>query len=183
MYFVESVWLVLPNISLKYCLVGGILPGCFILFVSSSKLHLTTVRIFKVDAAIQKTSRCWSRFPRQTKRGRPRCKCGRPKHKHRRYISKAAPCFGILCVYKPSALRKKPSTSSKKKLSDSWKKPSGLRRRCTTNAFQKGVPNHSIKFKDACHIDSMCGAHVVIMMRQQVLYTFCLLERAPIFST
>ena len=65
MYFVESVWLILPNISLKYYPVGGILPGCFILFVSSSKLHLTTVRIFKIDAAIEKTFCCWSRFPRQ----------------------------------------------------------------------------------------------------------------------
>jgi len=42
------------------------------------------------------------------------------------------------------------------------------------NAFQKGVLNHGINFKDAYRI---C---VVIMMRQQVLYTSCLLERAPI---
>jgi len=47
-------------------------------------------------------------------------------------------------VYKPSALRKKLSTSLEKKLSDSQKKPSGLRWRRAENAFWKGV-----NFKDA----------------------------------
>ena len=37
-------------------------------------------------------------------------------------------------MYEPSALRKKPS---------------GLRRSHTANAFRKGVPNHGINFKDA----------------------------------
>ena len=51
-----------------------------------------------------------------------------------RFISEAAPRFGNLCVYEPSALQKKPSASSeesfdsRKKPSDLRKKPSDLRR-------------------------------------------------------
>jgi len=41
-------------------------------------------------------------------------KCRRPKRERRRYVSEAAPRFGNLCVYEPSALWKKPSASSKK---------------------------------------------------------------------
>ena len=65
-------------------------------------------------------------------------------------------CISETCNYvcKPSVLWKKPSASSEK-LSDSRKKPSGLqkkpsnlRQRRTTNAFQKGVTNCGINFKD-----------------------------------
>jgi len=41
------------------------------------------------------------------KRGRPRCERGRSKCKRGRYVSEAAPRFGNLCVYEPSALQKK----------------------------------------------------------------------------
>ena len=45
---------------------------------------------------------------------RPKRECGRPKCDCRRYVSEAAPCFGNLCVYIPSTLRKKPSASLEK---------------------------------------------------------------------
>jgi len=46
-------------------------------------------------------------FRDKNKRGRPKCERGR-------YVSKAAPRSGNLCVYEPSALQKKPSDSSEK---------------------------------------------------------------------
>ena len=53
-------------------------------------------------------------FQDKRKCGRPKCERGRSKRERRRYVSKAAPRFGNLCVYEPSALRKKPSDSSEK---------------------------------------------------------------------
>jgi len=52
-------------------------------------------------------------FRDKRKRGRPKRERGRSKRDRRRYVSGAAACFGNLCVYEPSALRKKPSDSSK----------------------------------------------------------------------
>jgi len=94
-------------------------------------------------------------FRDKRKRGRPKRERGRSKRERRRYVSEAAPRFGNLCVYEPSALRKKPSDSrkklsdSQKKPSDFQKKPSGLRRSRAANTFRKGVPNRGINFKDA----------------------------------
>jgi len=51
---------------------------------------------------------------------------GRHKSSPGRSVSEAAPHFGNLCVYEPSALRKKPSTSSEETF-DSRKKHSDLR--------------------------------------------------------
>jgi len=73
-------------------------------------------------------------FRDKCKRGRPKRKRGRSKRERGRYVSEAAPHFGNLCVYEPSALRKKPS---------------GLRQSRAANAFRKGVPNRGINFKDA----------------------------------
>ena len=47
-------------------------------------------------------------------RGRSKRERGRSKHERGRYLSEVAAHFGNLCVYEPSALRKKPSDSSKK---------------------------------------------------------------------
>jgi len=60
------------------------------------------------------------------------------KHNSRRSISKAAPCFGNLCVHEPSALRRKPSN---------------LCCSCATNAFQKNVLNVGVLFL-ACIVSS-----------------------------
>jgi len=51
-------------------------------------------------------------FRDKRKRGRPKCERGRSKREYGRYVSEAAPRFGNLCVYEPSALQKKPSDSS-----------------------------------------------------------------------
>ena len=53
-------------------------------------------------------------FRDKRKRGRPKRECGRSKRERGRYVSEAAPRFGNLCVYEPSALRKKPSDSLEK---------------------------------------------------------------------
>ena len=53
-------------------------------------------------------------FRDKRKRGRPKRERGRSKRERERYVSEAAPRFGNLCVYEPSALRKKPSDSSEK---------------------------------------------------------------------
>jgi len=53
-------------------------------------------------------------FRDKRKRRRPKCERGRSKREHGRYVSEAAPRFGNLCVYEPSALRKKPSDYSEK---------------------------------------------------------------------
>ena len=53
-------------------------------------------------------------FRDKCKRGRPKHECRRPKRERERYVSKAALHFENLCVYDPSALRKKPSVSSEK---------------------------------------------------------------------
>ena len=96
-------------------------------------------------------------FRDKHKRGRPKCERGRSKCKRGRYVSEAAPRFGNLCVYEPSALQKKPSDSSekisdsRKKPSNFRKKPSGLRRSRAANAFRKGVPTRGINFKDVYH--------------------------------
>jgi len=82
-------------------------------------------------------------------------KRGRPKREHRRYVSEAAPRFGNLCVYEPSALRKKPSDSSGKTFRFSEEafrfseEAFRLRWSRTANVFRKGVPNRGINFKDA----------------------------------
>ena len=86
-----------------------------------------------------------------------------------RSISEAAPCYGNLCVYEPSALRKKP-TYFRKKPSDLRKKPSDLRCSCAANSFQKNVPNFSVNFyQPAVHFTRgrlvlrlLCGFHVYI---------------------
>ena len=94
-------------------------------------------------------------FRDKRKRGRPKRERGRSKRERGIYVSEAAPRFGNLCAYEPSALRKKPSilrkklSDSRKKPSDFWKKPSGLRRSRAANAFRKGIPNRGINFKDA----------------------------------
>jgi len=105
-------------------------------------------------------------FRDKRKRGRPKCERGRSKRECRRYVSKAALRFGNLCVYEPSALRKKPSDSQKKP-SDFRKKPSSLRRSRAANTFRKGVPNHGINFKDAYRssfIITMCIVQYFCMM-------------------
>ena len=56
----------------------------------------------------------------------------------RRSVSEAAPCFGNLCVYEPSALWKKPS--------DSLKKPFDLWRKLCCKRIWKSIPNVSIIF-------------------------------------
>ena len=90
-------------------------------------------------------------FRDKRKCGRPKCEHGRSKREHGRYVSEAAPRFGNLCVYEPSALWKKLS-DSRKKPSDFRMKPSGLRQSHAANAFRKGVPNHGINFKHAYRI-------------------------------
>ena len=92
------------------------------------------VCVFKIDAAIRNPSVAGPEFRDKHKGGRPKRERERSKRERGRYISEAAPRFGNLCVYEPSALRKKPS---------------GLRRSRAANAFRKGVPNRGINFKDA----------------------------------
>ena len=86
------------------------------------------------DARLRKPFRCCSAFRLLTRLGRHKRSSGRCKRSPGRSVSEAAPRFGNLCVFKPSALRKKPSASSeetfdsRKKPSDLRKKPSNLRR-------------------------------------------------------
>ena len=90
-------------------------------------------------------------FRDKRKRGRPKRERGRSKRERGRYVSEAAPRFGNLCVYEPSAIRKKPS--------DFRKKASGLRRSRAANAFRKGVSNRGINFKDAYRITPHAHVH------------------------
>ena len=104
--------------------------------------------------------------------GRHKHRSGRHKRSSGRSVSEDAPRFGNLCVYEPRAPRKKPLRlrkkpyDSRKKPSDLWKKPSNLQRRHTTNAFWKGVSNHSINFKDAYRITT---SSVQLLVFQRVL--------------
>jgi len=107
----------------------------------------TMVRISKLMPRFGNPSVAGPEFWDKCKCRRPKRERGRLKREGGRYVSKATLHFGNLCVYDPSALWKKPS-SFWKKISDSRKKPSDLRRRRTANAFQKGVPNRGINFKD-----------------------------------
>ena len=54
-------------------------------------------------------------------------------------------------------------SDSRKKPFDFLKKPSGLQRSRAANAFQKGVPNRGINFKDTYHIYS--SKHFFIALR------------------
>ena len=154
-YMQASLWHIHGHVSIALKIWAGLSVSHY--QKEWTQVGHSTVRVFKIDAAIWKPFRRWSGILRQTKMGRPKRKCRSPKRERGRYVSEAAPRFGNLCVYEPSALRKKPSASlektsdSQKKLSDSWKKPSDLRkkpsslqRRRATNAFQKGVPNRAI---------------------------------------
>ena len=76
-------------------------------------MPVATVRVFKIDAAIRKPV-AGPEFRDKHKRGRPKRERGRSKRERGGYVSEAAPRFGNLCVYEPSALRKKPSNSSEK---------------------------------------------------------------------
>ena len=97
-------------------------------------MKVSTVRVFKNDAHLQKPFHCCSAIPLLTRLGRHKRISGRRKRSPGRSVSEAALRFGNLCVFKPSALRKKPSASSeetfdsRKKPSCLWKKPSNLRR-------------------------------------------------------
>ena len=68
-------------------------------------VSIAMVCTFKNEACLRKSFRYCSALPLQMQLGRHKCSS-------RRSVSKAAPHFGNLCVYEPSALRKKPSASS-----------------------------------------------------------------------
>ena len=87
-----------------------------------------TVRVFKNDARLWKPFHCCSAFPLLTRLGRHKRSSGRRKRSPGRSVSEAAPRFGNLCVFKPSALRKKPSASLEETF-DSRKKPSNLQKK------------------------------------------------------
>ena len=77
-----------------------------------------------------------------------------------KFVSEAAPRFGNLCMYEPSALREKPY--------DSWK-PSGLRRKlhCMQTHFGN-VPNVGVIFWGHIHVrdagtDPNCSAKIVLL--------------------
>ena len=69
------------------------------------------VRVFKNDTRLWKPFRRCSTFLLQTQLGRQTHSSGRHKRSSGRSVNKAAPRFRNLCVYEPSALRKKPSAS------------------------------------------------------------------------
>ena len=76
---------------------------------------------FKNDVHLRKPFCCCSTFPLQTQLGRRKRSPGRS-------VSEASPCFGNLCVYEPSTLRKEPSASSEESF-NSRKKPSNLQKK------------------------------------------------------
>ena len=80
-------------------------------------------------------------FPLQTQLGRHKCSSRRHKDNPRRSVSEAAPCFGNLCVYEPSALREKPSILGRSLLICGTS--------CAAKAFRKSVPNVGVIFFDA----------------------------------
>ena len=94
-------------------------------------------------------------FRDKRKRGRPKCERRRSKRKRGRYVNEAALRFGNLCVYETSALRKKPSDSSEitsQFLEEAFRFSEEAFRfaaESPSNAFQKGVPNRGINFKNA----------------------------------
>jgi len=81
-------------------------PWCF-----CSDIRYTSLKLMP---RFENPSAAGPEFWDKRKRGRPKRKCGRSKHKRGRYVSEAAPRFGNLRVYEPSALRKKPSDFSEK---------------------------------------------------------------------
>ena len=94
-------------------------------------------------------------FRDKRKRGRPKCERRRSKRKRGRYVNEAAQRFGNLCVYETSALRKKPSDSSEitsQFLEEAFRfleEAFRFAAESPSNAFQKGVPNRGINFKNA----------------------------------
>ena len=74
------------------------------------------VHVFKNDAHLRIPFRCCSALPVQTQLGRHKHSSGRHKCSSGISVSEAVPRFGNLCVYKPSALQKKPSMSSEETL-------------------------------------------------------------------
>ena len=99
----------------------------------------TTVRVFKNDARLRKPFRCCSAFPLLTWLGRRKRSPGRS-------VSEAALRFGNLCVFKPSALRKKPLLRKKPSIPGRSLPICGrshpiCSRSCAANTFWKSVPN------------------------------------------
>ena len=107
-------------------------------------------------------------FRDKRKRGRPKCERRRSKRKRGRYVNEAAQRFGNLCVYETSALRKKPSDSSEitsQFLEEAFRfleEAFRFAAESPSNAFQKGVPNRGINFKNAYRKNSLLALNFFI---------------------
>ena len=88
---------------------GAFLCECGITVLQKISISLHTIGVFKNNKRLWKPFRCCSAFLLHMQLGKHKCSSGRS-------VSEAAPRFRNLCVYEPSALRKKPSMSKKETL-------------------------------------------------------------------
>ena len=124
------------------------------------------VRVFKNNVRLKKTFFFGSAFPLQAQLRKIQMQL-------QKTISKAAPCFRNLCVYEPSALRKKPSNLRRKlcckRISEKWSECHTLSVLCMSVLWPE-VYAQSYSDNSHVHATVPCSTHALAQARPTMSY-------------